>query len=41
MHEVAHATGLGVRPNGPAVPIRPPVVWVCEMLGYDPMFLAC
>ncbi len=40
-NEVARATGLGVRLMQPAIPIRPPVVSVCEMLGYDPLYLAC
>jgi len=40
-HEVSHATGLGVRLHEPSIPVRPPVRSVCEMLGYDPMYLAC
>jgi hydrogenase expression/formation protein HypE len=40
-NEIARATGLGVRLMQPAIPIRPPVVSVCEMLGYDPLYLAC
>jgi len=40
-HEIAHATGLAVRLDEPAIPVRPPVRSVCEMLGYDPMYLAC
>jgi hydrogenase expression/formation protein HypE len=27
--------------KGPAIPVRDPVVSVCEMLGYDPLYLAC
>jgi len=41
LHEVCHATGLGVRLREPAIPVRDPVRSVCEMLGYDPFFLAC
>src|SRR5581483_3595366 len=41
MHEIARATGLGVRLLEPAIPVRAPVRSVCEMLGYDPMYLAC
>jgi hydrogenase expression/formation protein HypE len=41
LHEVCHATGLGVRLQEPAIPVRDPVRSVCEMLGYDPFFLAC
>ena len=40
-NEICRATGLGVRLNGPAIPVRDPVVSVCEMLGYDPLYLAC
>ena len=39
--EIARATGLGVRLREPAVPVRPAVQSVCEMLGYDPYYLAC
>jgi hydrogenase expression/formation protein HypE len=41
MNEIAHATGIGVRLREPAIPVRDPVRSVCEMLGYDPMYLAC
>lgn len=41
MHEICRATGLEVRLNQPAIPVREQVAVVCEMLGYDPMFLAC
>jgi hydrogenase expression/formation protein HypE len=41
MHEIAHATGLGVRLKEHTIPVRDPVASVCEMLGYDPMYLAC
>lgn len=40
-NEIARATGLGVRLRAEAVPVREPVVSVCEMLGYDPLYLAC
>ena len=40
-HEIAHAAGVTVRLSESAVPIRDPVQGVCEMLGYDPLFLAC
>jgi hydrogenase expression/formation protein HypE len=39
--EVLQATGMGVRVQGPMIPIRDPVTSVCEMLGYDPLYLAC
>ncbi len=40
-HEISHATGLGVRLCETAIPVRDAVRSVCEMLGYDPMYLAC
>ncbi len=39
-HEILKATGLGVRFEA-TVPVREPVQSVCEMLGYDPFYLAC
>ncbi|NIR27889.1 MAG: hydrogenase expression/formation protein HypE [Gammaproteobacteria bacterium] len=40
-HEVARHAGLTVRLHQPHIPVRDPVQSVCEMLGYDPMYLAC
>jgi hydrogenase expression/formation protein HypE len=40
-HEIHKATSLSVRLRAPAVPIRDPVQSVCDMLGYDPLYLAC
>ncbi|MEJ2604852.1 MAG: hydrogenase expression/formation protein HypE, partial [Gammaproteobacteria bacterium] len=40
-HEIAAVTGFGVRLHAPDVPVREPVQAVCEMLGYDPYYLAC
>ena len=40
-HELRHVTGLGVRLRQPDIPVRDPVQSVCDMLGYDPLFLAC
>jgi hydrogenase expression/formation protein HypE len=40
-HEIARGTGLQVSLNQPSIPVREPVTSVCEMLGYDPLFLAC
>jgi hydrogenase expression/formation protein HypE len=40
-HELCHATGFQIRLDQPAIPVRDPVQSVCEMLGYDPMYLAC
>ena len=39
-HEIHRATGFGVRFE-PTVPVRDPVQAVCDMLGYDPYYLAC
>jgi hydrogenase expression/formation protein HypE len=41
MHEIALAQGLEVRLDESAIPVRDPVRSVCEILGYDPLFLAC
>jgi len=40
-HELNHATGLGIRLQQQAIPIHEPVQSVCDMLGYDPLYLAC
>ncbi|MFA5080951.1 MAG: hydrogenase expression/formation protein HypE [Hydrogenophilaceae bacterium] len=40
-HEIAHATGSSVILRQGDVPVRGEVASVCEMLGYDPYFLAC
>lgn len=40
-HEIAHATGFGIRLQQPALPINEAVQSVCEILGYDALFLAC
>ena len=39
--ELQTATGMGVRLTQAALPVRDPVQSVCDMLGYDPMYLAC
>jgi hydrogenase expression/formation protein HypE len=39
-NEIARATGLGVRLHS-NVPVREEVQAVCDMLGYDPYYLAC
>ncbi|MBI3187622.1 MAG: hydrogenase expression/formation protein HypE [Gammaproteobacteria bacterium] len=39
--EIQRATGLGVRLTQQNLPVRDPVQSVCDMLGYDPMYLAC
>lgn len=40
-HEIARATGHSLRLSEAAIPVRDPVRSVCEMLGYDPLYLAC
>lgn len=40
-HEIARHTGLSVRLLEKNIPIRDPVRAVCEMLGYNPFYLAC
>jgi hydrogenase expression/formation protein HypE len=39
--ELQRATGLGVRLIQNQLPVRSAVQSVCDMLGYDPMYLAC
>jgi hydrogenase expression/formation protein HypE len=40
-HEIARATGCSVRLDEATIPVRDAVRSVCEMLGYDPYYLAC
>jgi len=40
-HELTRATGMGIRIRQTDIPINDPVQSVCDMLGYDPLFLAC
>ncbi len=40
-HDIAHATGLTVHLDEVAIPVHPTVRAVCDMLGYDPLYLAC
>jgi hydrogenase expression/formation protein HypE len=39
--ELHRATGMGIRLQQGSLPIRDPVQSVCDMLGYDPVYLAC
>lgn len=39
-NEIYRATGLGVR-LAASIPVKEPVRSVCDMLGYDPYYLAC
>lgn len=40
-HEICRATKLQVRLLQPSIPVREQVTAVCEILGYDAMYLAC
>lgn len=40
-HEMVQATGHCIRLQQPQIPIEDPVQAVCDMLGYDPLYLAC
>lgn len=40
-HELHRTTGLGVALQQAHIPIREPVQSVCDILGYDPLYLAC
>ncbi|MAZ89951.1 MAG: hydrogenase expression/formation protein HypE [Cellvibrionaceae bacterium] len=41
MHEMAQATNLSIRLNEAAIPLSGQVESVCNMLGFDPYYLAC
>ncbi len=41
LHEIHRSTGLGVHLQQAAIPVRDEVASVCEILGYDPLYLAC
>lgn len=40
-HEIAMSTGLRVTLKEAAIPVRDEVRMVCDILGYDPYYLAC
>ena len=40
-HEIARATGLTVRLVEAQIPVNDSVQSVCELLGFDPLYLAC
>jgi hydrogenase expression/formation protein HypE len=40
-HEICRATAMQVILDQTTIPVRDPVNAVCEMLGYDPLYLAC
>lgn len=41
MHEITRATGLGIRLEQEAIPISEATSGVCDILGFDPLYLAC
>jgi hydrogenase expression/formation protein HypE len=41
LHEIQHATDLGIRIQQEHIPVHETVQSVCEILGYDPLFMAC
>lgn len=41
LNEVAQASGLGIVLDEAAVPVRPVVNGACELLGIDPLYVAC
>ncbi|MHB8921266.1 MAG: hydrogenase expression/formation protein HypE [Halothiobacillus sp.] len=41
LHEIALVTGMGIQLMAEQIPIRGSVQSVCDMLGYDPLYLAC
>jgi len=41
MHDIARMTEMTVHLDETAIPVHPPVRAVCDMLGYDPLYLAC
>jgi len=41
LHEIHQNTKIGIRVKQQQIPVRDPVTAVCEILGYDPLYLAC
>ena len=40
LNEIARQSGVAVVLDEQAIPVRPPVVAACEMLGFDPLYVA-
>ncbi len=40
LNEIAHQSGVGIRIEEDALPVRPEVAAACELLGLDPLFVA-
>lgn len=41
LNEIASASRVGIRLEESAIPVRPAVRGVCELLGLDPLYVAC
>ncbi len=41
LNEIAEAAGAGVTLDERAIPVRASVRAVCEILGFDPLYMAC
>lgn len=41
LNEIAHQSGVGMELDEAALPVRPAVAALCELLGLDPLNLAC
>lgn len=41
LHEAARGAGMTVRARQDAIPVKAQVRAICEMLGYDPYYMAC
>jgi hydrogenase expression/formation protein HypE len=41
LQEMHRASGMGIRVDAANIPLRDSVQMVCDMLGYDPLYLAC
>jgi hydrogenase expression/formation protein HypE len=39
--EIAGASGVGIRLDESTIPVRPEVRGACELLGFDPLYVAC
>jgi hydrogenase expression/formation protein HypE len=40
LNEIAHQSGTCILLNEASLPVRPAVASVCEMLGFDPLYVA-
>ena len=41
LNEIAEQSGVVIEINEPAIPVKPQVRAACEMLGFDPLYVAC